>query len=138
MPIIPVYDLEWNIEKNEIFAATFARSIMSYPLDSLLFPSFPIDTTTSSKTIFHPKSALNIYPSPAKEFVTIQFSNNEFGKNSEVVILNALGQLMEKKKVNQYGKNNIEFDIKNWISGTYFVKIKTRHQIMSGSFIKIE
>jgi photosystem II stability/assembly factor-like uncharacterized protein len=138
MPIIPVYDLEWNIEKNEIFAATFARSIMSYPLDSLLFPSLPIDTTTSSKTIFHPKSALNIYPSPAKEFVTIQFSNNEFGKNSEVVILNALGQLMEKKKVNQYGKNNIEFDIKNWISGTYFVKIKTRHQIMSGSFIKIE
>lgn len=35
MPIVNVYDLVWNESKNEVVAATFGRSIMSFPLDSL-------------------------------------------------------------------------------------------------------
>lgn len=33
-PFIPVFDLEHNIGKNELVAATFARGIWSFPLDS--------------------------------------------------------------------------------------------------------
>ena len=35
MPFIPVYDIVWNKIRNEIVAGTFARSIMSFPIDSL-------------------------------------------------------------------------------------------------------
>jgi len=35
MPIVPVFDLELNIKKKEIVAATFGRSIMSFSLDSI-------------------------------------------------------------------------------------------------------
>jgi photosystem II stability/assembly factor-like uncharacterized protein len=137
MPIIPVYDLEYNIENNEIFAATFARSIMSYDLDSLLFPFMPVDTVTSNESVFTPKSSLKVYPSPAKEFVNIEFTNHEAGKNAEIIILDAKGRIMEEKTISQAGKQNVDFDISDWISGSYFVKIKIRHTILSGSFIKI-
>ncbi len=35
MPFIPVYDIDLNVAKNEIIAGTFARSIMTFPIDSL-------------------------------------------------------------------------------------------------------
>ncbi len=34
-PYVPVYDIDWNIAKNELIAATFGRGIMTYPLDSI-------------------------------------------------------------------------------------------------------
>jgi hypothetical protein len=36
MPYIPVYDVNWNEKRNELLAATHARGIMTYPIDSLL------------------------------------------------------------------------------------------------------
>ncbi len=39
MPIVSVYDLEWNEINNEVVAATFGRSIMSFPLDSVEMPT---------------------------------------------------------------------------------------------------
>ncbi len=35
MPFIPVFDLEQNITRNELVAATFARGIWTFPIDSL-------------------------------------------------------------------------------------------------------
>ncbi len=34
-PYVPVYDIDWNIGKNELIAATFGRAIMTYPQDSI-------------------------------------------------------------------------------------------------------
>ena len=36
MPIVPVYDLEWNPERIELIAATFGRSIQTYALEELI------------------------------------------------------------------------------------------------------
>ncbi|MEM9821463.1 MAG: dockerin type I domain-containing protein, partial [Bacteroidota bacterium] len=35
LPVIPVYDLALNVENNLLVAATFARSVQSFPLDSI-------------------------------------------------------------------------------------------------------
>jgi len=35
MPIVPVFDLSYNEKNNEIVAGTFARSIYSFPIDSI-------------------------------------------------------------------------------------------------------
>ncbi len=40
-PFVPVYDIDWNVIKNELIAATFGRSIMTYPLDSIDFSQPP-------------------------------------------------------------------------------------------------
>jgi hypothetical protein len=35
MPFVPVYDLDMNLSRRTLMAGTHARSIMTYPLDSL-------------------------------------------------------------------------------------------------------
>ena len=40
-PYVPVYDIDWNVAKNELIAATFGRSLMTYPLDSIDFNQVP-------------------------------------------------------------------------------------------------
>ncbi|MEM8906413.1 MAG: T9SS type A sorting domain-containing protein [Bacteroidota bacterium] len=44
-PVVPVYDLAFNWENNLLIAATFARSILTFPLDSIdLSPEPPAST----------------------------------------------------------------------------------------------
>ncbi len=40
-PYVPVYDIDWNVAKNELIAATFGRSILTYPLDSIDYSQVP-------------------------------------------------------------------------------------------------
>ena len=127
MPIIAVYDLEWNAELKELVAATFARSIMSYPLEGFN----PISTT---KPII--SKHLNIFPSPASDYIQIEFSNNEIGKQADIVIVNQAGQLIWRQKWEGEGKQTLTIDVKPFPKGWYVVKIKTRHRVQIGRFIR--
>jgi photosystem II stability/assembly factor-like uncharacterized protein len=48
MPIIPVFDLEHNPARRQLVAATFARGIWTFPLDSILAQSVHPDPVTLS------------------------------------------------------------------------------------------
>ncbi|MBK8558239.1 MAG: T9SS type A sorting domain-containing protein [Lewinellaceae bacterium] len=47
MPFVPVFDLELNIARNEIMAATFGRGIWTMPVDSLFSLQSGTNTTVS-------------------------------------------------------------------------------------------
>ncbi|MCP3931097.1 MAG: T9SS type A sorting domain-containing protein [Bacteroidetes bacterium] len=136
MPFIAVYDLEWNQEKNELIAGTFGRSIMTYPLDSILTV-----TDTSSvpvKEIVPIAQKLEIYPSPTSEFINIHFTNTEPGRSYEMVIINAEGRIvLSKKGGNAFENFEERIDVSTFSSGFYAVKIKIRHTILSGKFLKL-
>lgn len=50
MPMIPVYDLEYNVANNEIVAATFARSIQSFSLDNIQNDALAVEWLDFSAT----------------------------------------------------------------------------------------
>ncbi|RMG87856.1 MAG: T9SS C-terminal target domain-containing protein, partial [Bacteroidetes bacterium] len=137
MPLVPVYDLEWNVVKNEIVAGTFARSIMSYALDSLLFPQEPVDTTTAVTQAIQKKPTLRVYPSPASQYVEVAFNNTEPGRDAHLAILDESGRVVLEKTVPGFGETTDRFDVSSWRSGVYVVKIKIRHQVLTGRFVKI-
>ena len=62
-----------------------------------------------------PKTAINIYPNPATDFVTITSSNT----NSTYDIFNMTGALLEHGNV----QNNVKINVKNLVPGTYCVKV---------------
>ncbi len=143
MPYVPVYDLEWNVEKNELIAGTYARSIMTYPIDSLLFMATdtvvvnPPDTTSVAiREIIDTKSKLKIFPSPATNYIQVEFEKSEPGKTYDLVILDVSGKLMHQEKGTQEGKVSQQINVSNMPTGTYFVKIKFRHTIRTGTFVK--
>lgn len=141
MPYIPVYDLELNVAKNELIAGTFARSIMTYSIDSLLQGATvePPDTTTmtGSTDIIIKRPNVKLYPSPATDYITAEFQVTEPGKPYELVVLDQTGKLMQRESTTPQGPVSQRLDISDYPAGIYYVKVKFRHTILSGSFTKL-
>ncbi len=83
-PYVPVYDIDWNIGKNELIAATFGRSIMTYPLDSIDFSPNPVVSLTGT---FQTETALGV----------------------DSVIVNISGEVTEETSVDQSYDFSIPF-----------------------------
>jgi len=138
-PFIPVYDLAWNELRNELVAGTYARSIRSFPLDSL---SREVEDTTSVSVtqILDPQaSGLLVFPSPARDRITLQFSNTEPGKFAEIVIISAAsGQLMDLWEVQtgRAGRMEIPYNASGLPAGVYLAKVRLHNRILSRSFVK--
>ena len=65
-----------------------------------------------------------IYPNPAKNNVTIQFSN-EFNTSIQISILDLSGKTIESYTTTD---NNFKFDVTNLNSGVYFIKMNTNNE----------
>ena len=66
MPIIPVFDLEFNPSNRRIYAGTFGRSMQSYPVDSLT------DTEKNPvKTVKPEQPTIRIFPNPTADFIEL-------------------------------------------------------------------
>jgi photosystem II stability/assembly factor-like uncharacterized protein len=137
MPYVQVYDMTWNEARNELVAGTFARSIYSYPLDSLFVE--PADTTIMTSTgnpQFTGEQPVKLYPSPATDWINVEFENTEPGRAYQMVILNANGQLVRTIEGKQQGSVKERLEISGMAAGWYTVKVKIRHQIKTARFIK--
>ena len=135
MPTIAIYDLDWNVENNELIAGTHARSIMTYPLDSIVVDMMPEDTTVTTLNPVFQVNPLKVYPSPAIDIITVEFQNNEPGRAAEIVLINQQGQVLGQRTSRVGGKVTETFDVSNWPSGIYRVSVKVRHEVRSTSFI---
>lgn len=135
LPFVPVYDLEYDSINNRLLVGTFARSILSYPLDSLGIEQEPQDTVVQVRSAEAP-SFLKVYPNPAREWVNLSFFNIESGRAYEMAILNANGQLMALQKGQQPGEVVHQLDISTYPAGWYVVKVKIRHQVHQARFLK--
>jgi len=134
MPIVRVYDLVINEANNELVAGTFARSIMTYPLDSVFVADDPMvsnNTPTKLENV-----GIKIIPTVATQSTQIKIENTEPGRTADLVVISIDGKVMEQvSKLS--GKEIIhDLDISNYPAGQYFVKVKIRHKIMSGAFVK--
>ncbi len=135
MPYVQVFDLVWNEARNELAAGTFARSILSYPLDSLF--AEPQDTTVVSITTVEEKqSFVRLFPSPATDWVQAEFFNAEPGKGYQLAVLNASGQLVLSRKGNASGKVQERLNIRNLPAGLYTVKVKMGRTVRTERFAK--
>lgn len=134
MPIIPVNDMDLNVAKNELIAGTYARSIMTYNLDELTNPNGSVETDSPA---FAEKESLKIFPNPATDFIELEFLNHESGRTAEIAIVDASGKLVFSESEKRNGIIKKRIDISDLPKGQFFVKIKVRHLVRSGSFMKI-
>lgn len=135
MPVIAVFDLVVNEFKNELVAGTFARSIMSYPLDSIMtIQENPPVSTTDPKKI--KDNGLKVFPTLAQELIQLEIANTEPGRKAEVVIVSLDGKLVYQSEKLSGEKIQHQIDVSNLANGQYFVKVKIRHRVMSQAFVK--
>ena len=94
-----------------------------------------IDQTTNLNET--PESTLEIFPNPATDHIEIQYSLN---KNSHIKgeLFDSKGRVLDiilDQNFNS-GLNNIKLDVANLTSGTYFIRLQSKNEMMSGSFVK--
>ena len=134
MPFVPTFDIDHNPALNTLIAGTFARSIMTYPIDSLIISS-PPDTSVAVSRVFGENFEMDIYPNPARHEVNIVFPSYP-GKISEVVVFDTSGKRWVGKKSTFQGKAHFKLDISALPNGNYYLKGKTGHLMRSGRFVK--
>jgi hypothetical protein len=116
MPILPVYDVEYNPVTKKIFAGTFAISMQSMSIDSVFEITKPVVHTDINNLLLNPSS---VYPNPCINYVIIEPS---FIENYTLTLINAKGQIISKV---ENCKGKYQLDLSQNTSGIYFLEIKS-------------
>ncbi|KAA3635081.1 MAG: T9SS C-terminal target domain-containing protein [Bacteroidetes bacterium] len=124
MPIIPIYDLEFNVARNELVAGTHARSIMSYNLDSILVVP---EVINQIEEII--EKELTVYPSPAKDRINLE---NSFSGPVHITLSDVNGKMV--MEITDWINQEIEVD--HLTAGLYFIQVRQGKQLWYGKFVK--
>ena len=83
------------------------------------------------------KNNLNIYPNPAVDNTTIEFTAKENANSADIIILNLEGKVVSQLSQNgiQKGKNRIQIPVNELIPGTYVVSVGTGKERFTNKLI---
>ena len=115
MPFVPVYDLDMNLSRRTLIAGTHARSIMTYPLDSLRIGE---NSSTFSPGGIAPPS-LSVNPSPATGNTTLTLSNLLSKQEAAVYIADMSGDVVWRELFSGYGDHRRNIDVSQLAPGIY-------------------
>lgn len=132
MPLIPVYDLTYNPTTNQLVAATFARSIGTYPLADIL------QAATGNETVDNAPFEVIVSPNPAKDLLVLQIAlpiNTSKQTNSTIELYNMQGKLLLSSSSTLANTN---LDISHLKAGVYLLKIRNGQQLYLQKIIKAD
>ena len=129
LPTIPVYDIEFDTTTRVLVAGTFARSLWTFPMDSLI-PAVIDTTVIVSRPGMDSENPLSIYPNPAIDILNVCLSSTE----GTLEIYDLSGKKWLRAEV----KNNFEADVKAFSPGIYFCRLTQKNgKIISKKFLKL-
>ncbi|MFM1932858.1 MAG: hypothetical protein RL226_2161 [Bacteroidota bacterium] len=126
MPYIPVFDLAIDTTNHRLVAGTFARSMMSFPTDSLF--NWPAeDPGIGLSEIQEPRPVA--YPNPAQDYVQLSHVSQ-----AEITLFDLNGrQVMSVQNV----RNGQSIDLRNLKSGKYVMIIREKGRIFTQAVLKL-
>jgi photosystem II stability/assembly factor-like uncharacterized protein len=122
MPLVPVLDIDYNPSLKTLIAGTFARSIMSYPIEGI----------SSNSEILPNGPEISVYPNPA---VNILFWNTNSTKASEsdIKVYDLKGNIV-LQKANMKGQDNI--NVEALLPGVYLLSLEINGAKKYKKFVK--
>jgi hypothetical protein len=128
IPTVPVYSLGLNPALNTLVAGTFARSLLSFPIDSLKLNELSGAFTPNGKQT----PALSISPNPASVEAVLKLENLPSNVLTEVSVLDLSGKVLLKKQFRGLGKQEESLDLQGFASGVYVVYARTEGKVWGG------
>jgi photosystem II stability/assembly factor-like uncharacterized protein len=125
MPFVPVYDLSFNLSKKTLIAGTFARSIMSFPIDSLRIGE---NSSTFSPGGVAPP-ILTLSPTLAYSSTYLAVDNLKSNQSAEVFITDFSGRTLWKEIYKGFGKHDAAIDLSNFAPGAYLVFARSNGKV---------
>jgi photosystem II stability/assembly factor-like uncharacterized protein len=123
LPVVAVFDIDLDPFNNKLLAGTFARSMWSYPVDSIL---------VSSGMDHQADVDITAYPSPAVDFIYI--SGAGVNAMQTVDIYSVKGDKITCNQISEGMRKKI--DISNLSKGVYFITLESRYGKAYRKFVK--
>jgi subtilisin family serine protease len=81
---------------------------------------------------------VNLFPNPASETITVEYSNYDFTKIT-VQVYNALGQelFVLTQNTEPFQAQRINIEVGGWPNGTYFINLMDKGQKLTHKFVKM-
>jgi photosystem II stability/assembly factor-like uncharacterized protein len=124
LPFTPIYDMDFNVERKQLVAATYGRSIVSFPLDSL---KLGLDVS-----IFDPQAAnqplMRAYPTLFSNDLNIKLERLKTAAPTELLVTSVSGQIVHRVVIERSAQEYLQLETADWSAGAYFVSIRTGGQ----------
>lgn len=121
MPVFPVYDLAYDHSNHVLVAGTFARSIMTIALESIVSKYPEASTVKLTRDV-----AFAVYPNPASDYITFEYPDKL--QNAHVYITDVKGSVLLSRPVFNSGE---KVNLDNFLKGIYFVSIADGKNILA-------
>jgi hypothetical protein len=126
MPLITVWDLVYNPSLKKLIAGTYAKSIQSIDVSSLI--------TGVRESVSDPSNHVSLYPNPIQSgWLHVSFAS-EF-EPELIQIYSADGKKVEASL--EYKNNEILVSSKQLPSGLYFIQLKSKEKNLMKRFVKL-
>ena len=129
MPVVPVYDIDYDEINNKLIAGTHARSLMSFPVDSILL------TTSVTQYNAHYETNFIVYPSLANNEINLKLDN----LNSDLIkvaLYSNDGKLVKSAQIIN-NQSLLNISVNSLKPGLYFVVVYNDHVKHISKFIKV-
>lgn len=121
MPVVPVFDVAIDMNTNRLLAGTFARSLYSVSLDSLL--------TTVGISPWTQANPLLISPNPATDYVKLDVPAS-FQKDACINILDMQGNILRQSPF------QTQIPVNQLAKGMYLMTVESGSKRWTGRFLK--
>ncbi len=104
-----------------VIASTENYSSSGYEVNAGIVKFFDVSNSALNINEFNFEEKIKIFPNPVQNRLQIQLSSSVLGPT--LCILNNIGKVIIRRKINKAKATNLEFDIGDLSSGLYFIKI---------------
>ena len=119
-----------------LYAAVKGQGIYRRKLADL--PATPFGISDNIVSDDAPQLEVKLYPNPAKDFVQVDFAEEDEMPVGELQLVNTLGQVIASEKVSPDGKLQFRFTLENQMAGLYQVRIISKDGISLKPFLKVK
>ena len=127
IPIVPVYDLDLNPAKQTLVAGTYARSIHTFPLDSLQLGQNSSTFTPNGYAL----PSLSVSPNPASGQTLLTVENLKSNQWADAIISDLSGRQVFRKTIKGFGKHEEPVDLQDVPQGVYVAYLRSNGKIIS-------
>ncbi|MDO8366557.1 MAG: T9SS type A sorting domain-containing protein [Saprospiraceae bacterium] len=128
IPTVPVYSLGINLAQKTLMAGTYARSMLSFPLDSLKLGENSSTYTPNGYAL----PTLELSPNPASVSAVLKLEHLRSGQLAEVTIVDLSGKTLLKRQFKGFGKHEETIDLQDFAPGIYVAFARTGGKVWGG------
>lgn len=125
MPIVPVYDIDINPVQRTLMAGTFARSILTFPLDSLQMGNNV--STYAPGGLKTPK--LSITPNPATDRANVVLENLSAKQTTDVLVSDLSGRIVWQGTFEGAQRQESPLELQQFAPGIYVAFARTQGKV---------